>query len=40
VLRWKGRDFLIDGHTRINLWKRAHRHGPHEVVVIDARQRA
>jgi hypothetical protein len=37
VLRWRHRDFLIDGHTRINRWQRDRNYGPHEVIVIGVR---
>lgn len=37
VLRWRWRDFLIDGHTRINRWQHDRNYGPHEVIVIGLR---
>ena len=35
VLRWEGRDFLMDGRRRINYWKRKGIEGPHRVLVVD-----
>ncbi len=34
VLRWFGKDFLIDGCTRINYWHKNGNVGPHAVLVI------
>ena len=38
ILEWEGRHFLIDGINRINRRKRAGDAGPHEVIVIHARE--
>ncbi len=34
VIRWSGSDYLIDGRTRINYWKRTNDNGPHRVILI------
>lgn len=34
VIRWLDKDFLIDGRTRINFWKKNNDNGPHRVIVI------
>ena len=34
VLKWFGKDFLIDGCTRINYWHKNGNTGPHAVLVI------
>lgn len=36
VLRWNGRDYLIDGRRRINQWVREKTSGPFRVLVIQA----
>jgi hypothetical protein len=38
VLEWRGRHFLIDGINRVNRRKRAADAGPHDVIVIHARE--
>jgi hypothetical protein len=35
VVRWKGRDYRIDGRRRINMLKARGEVGPHDVVVLD-----
>jgi hypothetical protein len=35
VVRWDGRNFLMDGRRRINYWKRQGIVGPHRVLLID-----
>jgi hypothetical protein len=35
VVRWKGRDYRIDGRRRINQLKREGAEGPHSVVILD-----
>ena len=36
LVRWFDKDFLLDGRTRINHWKRTANIGPHDVLVIHA----
>ena len=35
VLRHDGREYLMDGRRRINLWKRQGTEGPHRVLVVE-----
>ena len=35
VVRWKGRDYRIDGRRRINQLKRRGENGPHSIIVVD-----
>jgi hypothetical protein len=37
VVRWAGREYLIDGRRRINHWQRNGVTGPHRVLVISER---
>ena len=34
VLLWFDQDFLIDGHHRVNYWKKKQNQGPHAVLKI------
>ena len=34
VLRWYRKEFLIDGRSRINFWKRDGNQGPHSVLAV------
>lgn len=40
ILRFAGVDHLRDGRRRINHWQRVSDQGPHEVLIVDARQGA
>jgi hypothetical protein len=35
IVRWKGRDYRIDGRRRINQLKRDRAEGPHQVLILD-----
>jgi len=35
LLRWGGREYLMDGRRRINRWKREQLNGPHRALVIE-----
>jgi len=35
IVRWRGRDYRIDGRRRINQLKRSAEEGPHSVVIVD-----
>jgi hypothetical protein len=37
VLSWFNTDFLMDGNTRVNAWKRVNNPGPHAVLRISER---
>ena len=38
VLHWFQRDFLVDGNTRVNLWRKRNNVGPHAVLRIVERK--